>query len=377
MVTVGTPIKINSHTVKNRLTFAPTVKFDWTDESGLVIDKFVRHYEDRAKYNCGLICVEATAVSPTGRLAPSQLGLWNDEQIEGHKKITEACHKYGSIIIVQLQHGGSNTHPACGESAGPSEIETRFGKARALTIDEIHTIRDEFIASAIRAKKAGYDGIQLHACHGYLFNQFVCPSHNKREDEYGGNTENRARLSCEVIEGIRKECGEDFIISARTTGAEPTIEEAIKVAEYYVKSGCDYLQVSSGIGPFELEAHDENLPYNDIAELGVKFHEHFKGIIPVSTVNSILTPELAKYLIENELVDTVDLARALLADPRFCDAVLSGAEHIGCYNCKICFWSPFMPRRCPAVAKRHKLDPDCCDYVEDNRPIPDFPFMKK
>lgn len=377
MITANTPIKINNHTVKNRLTFAPTVKFDWTNNTGLVIDRFVKHYEDRAKYGCGLICVEATAVSPTGRLAPSQLGLWSDEQIKGHKEITDACHKYETVMLVQLQHGGSSTHPECGESKGPSVVETRRGKCSALSLEEIYKIRGEFIEAAVRAQKAGYDGVQLHACHGYLFNQFICPSHNFREDQYGGNTKDRARLTCEVIEGIREACGKDFIISARTPGAEPTVSEAIKVAEYYVESGCDYLQVSHGIGPYELENHDNSLPYTEIAGLGVKFREHFAGKVPVSAVNNILTPELVKELIENELVDTVDLARALLADPRFCDAVLTGGVHIPCYNCKVCFWSPFMPRRCPAVAKRHKEDPSCCDYTEDNRPMPDLSFMEK
>lgn len=376
MSLINSPIKIGSITINNRLTFAPTVKFDWTDESGVVIDKFVKHYEERAKYGCGLICVEATCVSPEGRLSPSQLGLWDDCHIEGHKKITEACHAYGSKIIVQIHHGGINTHPQCGESKGPSVVEWRNGLTKELSVDEIHTIRDKFIASAVRAKKAGYDGVQLHACHGYLINQFVCPTTNKRDDEYGGSTENRVRFGCEIIEGIKKECGKDFLVSARVPGAEPSTQEAIKLAQLYVNSGCDYLQVSTGIGPFEPQEHDDSLPYNDVAELGVKLHEHFKGIVPVSCVNGINTPDLAKYMIENDLVDTVDLAKALLADPRFSDAVLNDGEYIKCFNCKVCFWSPFMPRRCPAVAKRHKLDPDCCDFVEDNRPMPDLSFMK-
>ena len=378
MTTVNTPIKIGSLTVKNRLTFAPTVKFDWTDGSGLVIDRFVRHYEERAKYGCGLICVEATCVLPDGRLAPTQLGLWEDNQIEGHRKITEACHRYGAAVLVQIHHGGINTHPQTGEPKGPSAIEWRRGQTQAMTIDEIHHVREAFIAAAVRAKKAGYDGVQLHACHGYLFNQFLSLTTNRREDEYGcGSIENRTRLACEVIAGIRRECGKDFIISARTPGAEPNLEDGIRAAELYVAAGCDYLQVSDGIGPYDVPEHDESLPYNKTAELGVKLHEHFRGRVPVSCVNGIIKEEQVKHLIENELVDTVDLARALLADPKFSDSVLNGGECVHCFNCKICFWSPFMPRRCPAVAKRHKEDPDCVDYTEDNRPIPDLSFLRR
>lgn len=371
MITAASPVKINNTVVKNRLTFAPTVKFDWTDNSGIAIDRFAKHYGDRAKGGCGLICVEATCIAPDGRICPSQIGLWSDEHIEGHSKITEACHEYGSVVIVQIQHSGANTHPECGPSKGPSANPGRRGMSEELTLDEIHTIREQFIAAAVRAKKAGYDGVQLHACHGYLFNQFTALSLNHRTDEYGGNTENRARLGCEVIRGIREVCGDDFIISARVPGAEPDVDEAIAVCEQYVAAGCDYLQVSTGIDT-KLEPIDDNLPYNGIVNLGIRVHEHFKGRVPVSCVNSITKAEQVNYLIENELVDTIDLARALLADPRFCNGVISGAEYINCMQCKSCFWNPFMPHRCPVVAMRHKLDPDCSDFSDDKRPIPDF-----
>lgn len=365
MPKLSDPIQIGSHLVKNRVTFAPTVKFNWTDGSGMVIDRFVRHYADRAKAECGLICVEATCVAPEGRLAPTQLGLWDDAHIPGQKQITDACHAYGATMLVQLHHGGAVTHPECGPAKGPSASDKGRRPSEALTLEEIHTIREQFIAAAVRAQKAGYDGIQLHACHGYVLNQFACDTVNHRTDEYGGSTENKARLTCEIIRGIRAACGKDFIISARIPGAQPTIEEGIRMAELFVEAGCDYLQVSDGIGPYDREPHDESLPYTEVCALGVALHKHFAGRVPVSSVHGIYTVELARYLVEEGLVDTVDLAKALLADPNFARAAVEGGDYIRCFGCKICFWSPFMPRRCPAMMKRREADPDCSDYVEE------------
>jgi 2,4-dienoyl-CoA reductase-like NADH-dependent reductase (Old Yellow Enzyme family) len=310
-----------------------------------------------------LIVVEATCVTPTGRLAPSQLGLWEDSQIEGHRKIAEACHKHGAVVLVQIHHGGYNTHPECGPSRGPSSVSWRDRTTEALSHEEIILIRDQFIEAAKRAKMAGYDGVQLHACHAYLINQFVSPRVNQRTDEYGGSTENRARFGCEIISGIRKACGSEFIISARTTGAEPTIEEAWAVADAYIAAGVDYLQVSSGIGPEEIH-YPEGLPYNNIVWYGTQMHSHVCGQVPVSVVNSILTPELAKLLIEEELTDTIDSARALLADPNWARAIIEGTEYVKCRSCKVCLWSPHMPHKCPAVAERHKTNPNCVDYSE-------------
>lgn len=360
---VNTPIKIGSLNLKNRITYAPTVKFGWTDTSGVPNERFARHYEDRAKGGAGLIVVEATCVCPEGRLAPSQLGLWDDEQIQGHREITDACRKHGTVVLVQLHHGGYNTHPECGNSVGPSEVEWRENKTKALSIKEIKDIRDMFVHAALRAKAAGYDGVQLHGCHGYLINQFISPLVNLRTDEYGGSQENRSRFGCEIIRGIHDVCGSEFIVSARTVGAEPTLEEAWAVADAYINAGVDYLQVSSGIGPEQIY-YPEGLPYNSVVWIGTQMYEYVKGRVPVSVVNGILEIDLARYLIEKGLTDTIDSARALLADPNWSRAVISGSDYVECRKCKRCFWSPIMPNKCPAVAIRHTADPDCVDYSE-------------
>ena len=348
------PIVINKSVLKNRLTFAPTVKFDWAEDDGKVSDKHVEHYRERAEHGLGLICVEATAVTAEGRFDHHHIGIWDDSQIESHRRVTEACHPYGTVVLVQLNHTGIVTNPKIGPSIGPSAVEGRSGMSREMTVDEIHEIEQHYIDAAVRAKKAGYDGIQLHACHGYLINQFACRKTNHRTDEYGGSPENMARFGANIIRGIREACGPDFLISARTVGADPDLKTAAAIAEEYVKAGCDYLQVSAGIEHPDPALHDPSLPYNEICGLGVHFHNIFKGRVPVSCVNGILEPELVHYLLENDLVDTVDLARVILADPAFSEAVLEGKPFVKCFNCPRCQYGPFTKHLCPAAAVREK-----------------------
>ena len=354
MTKIGDPIIINKTTVKNRLTMAPTVKFDYAEDDGKVTEKHIEHYRERAEHQCGLICVEATAVTPEGRFCKTHLGLWEDGQIEGHKTLVEKCHKYGAVMLIQLNHTGITANPECGPAIGPSAVPTRDENvlAKEMSLDEIHFMQEAFVAAAVRAKKAGYDGIQLHGCHSYLINQFIAPKTNHRTDEYGGSVENRARFACEIMKMIRKECGDDFIISIRTPGVEPTVAMAIEIAEEYVKAGCDYLQVSTGIEWDDPTLVEDGSPYNLICAMGVRFHEHFKGRVPVSCVNSIFEPEQARYLVENDLVDTVDLGRAILADPAICEAALFGAPFVKCFDCPRCQYGPFMPHKCPTLAKR-------------------------
>ncbi len=353
MAKVSDPIIIGKKRVKNRLTMAPTVKFDYAGDDGKVTEKHIEHYKERAQHECGLICVEATAVSPDGRFWKNHMGLWEDGQIEGHKKIVDACHEEGAVVLIQINHTGITSNPDCGEAIGPSAVPTRDPEtlSRAMTLEEIKAMEEKFVSAAVRAQKAGYDGVQLHGCHSYLINQFISKKTNLRTDEYGGSVENRARFAVEIIKAIREKCGDDFIISIRTPGIEPDVVTAMEIAEEYVKAGIDYLQVSTGIEWDDPTVKDE-AEYNAIVSLGVRFHDHFKGRVPVSCVNGIFEPKTIDYLIKNELVDTVDLGRAILADPAICEAALTGAPFVKCFNCPRCQYGPGMPHKCPAAMKR-------------------------
>lgn len=357
MSKVSDSIKIGKFTLKNRMTMAPTVKFDYTDATGTVTDKLVEHYKERAKGGAALICVEATAVLPGGRFGENHMGLWNDEQMEGHKRITKACHDEGAVVIIQLNHTGYTTHPSMGEAIGPSTMERKNWDGtsyttRGLSLPELHDMQRAYVDAAIKAKRAGYDGIQLHGCHSYLINQFAAPSANHRTDEYGGNAENRGRFGAEIIRTVKAECGNDFLVSVRTTGCDPNVSEAVLVAEEYVKAGCDYLQVSAGMSSLDEIPECEGGKIDKIPSLGVYFKKHFQDRVPVSCVGGINTSEQVKYLIENNLVDTVDLGRTVLADPYFPKAVIDDAEYVKCLGCKACQFGPFTSHNCPANIKK-------------------------
>lgn len=356
MIKVDTPIKIGAFTLKNRITFAPTVKFDFTDDSGMVTDKLVEHYVERAKGGCGLICVEATAVTPGGRFGRNHMGLWGDEQTEGHKRITEGCHEYGSVVIIQLNHTGYTANPELGPAIGPSSV-TRQGfrgeyTTVEMTVEEIHEMQKAFVDAAVRAKEAGYDGVQLHGCHGYLINQFMSPNTNFRTDEYGGSVENRARFGAEIMEQIREACGSEFMIAIRTSGYDKDLEDAIGVAEEYVKAGCEYLQVSTGLSSLDGMKAFKDEAVQDVRSLGAFFKEHFDGRVPVSCVGGLKEPAEIIYLIEKEYVDTVDVARAILADPEFANAVMEDKAFTKCYGCQACQYGPFTAHKCPAEIVR-------------------------
>ncbi|MBP5554384.1 MAG: NADH:flavin oxidoreductase [Lachnospiraceae bacterium] len=347
-------LEVRGKVIRNRITMAPTVKFDYAGPDGKATEKHIEHYRERAEHGCGLICVEATAVSPDGRFWTNHMGLWDDDQIEGHSLIAKACHDNGAVVIVQINHTGITSNPDCGPAIGPSSVPTRDPNvmSKEMNTFEIHKMQENFVNAAVRAKKAGYDGVQLHGCHSYLINQFISKKTNLRTDEYGGSVENRARFGAEIIKAVRKECGEDFIISIRTAGIEPDVATAIEIAEEYVKAGVDMLQVSTGIEWDDPTHKEEGKPYNKFAKLGVRFHDHFKGRIPVSCVNSLYEPSVIRYLLENDLVDLVDLGRPILADPAIVEAVLEYKPFVKCFDCPNCQYGPFMPHKCPAAIKR-------------------------
>ncbi|MCK5128953.1 MAG: NADH:flavin oxidoreductase [Clostridiales bacterium] len=331
MTLITTPITIAGHTIKNRICMPPLVCFGFgNDESGFVVQKNVEHYEQRAKAGTGYIVVEATCVRKDEKLAPTQLGMWSDEHINGMAKIVETCKKYGAVVTLQIHHTGTNTHPDHGDAI------------------RIQSIQEDFVRAAIRAKKAGFDGIQLHCCHGYLLNTFSSALVNKRTDQYGGNAENRTRLACDIIRDIRKKCSKEFIIDVRVAGNDPTPEDGIDNAQYYIKAGADMLSVSEGTGSIDDINPPDSFPLDRITWLGVNIKNHYPEI-PVAAVYGIKTKAQAEQLAG--YVDFVSVGRAMLADENWTASILEDTPiEKPCIGCKRCLW--FLdPNRCPAQNK--------------------------
>ncbi len=348
------PISIKGLTVRNRIVFPPVVCFHYALDDGLVTDRNVEHYRKRAAGGAGIVITEATAVWKDGRLAAFQLGLWSDEHIPGLSRIAKVVEENGALPMIQIHHAGWITpETVSAEAAGPSTDE-KNPRSRSMTLDEIRTVRDAFIEGAIRAKRAGFRGVELHGAHGYLLNQFASSFMNRREDEYGGTFDGRMRLATEIIAGIRKECGEDFIIGYRLGANSPTLEDGIAVAKHLESLGIDLIHVSHGGSLQNLPRPPKDFEFNWIVYCSTIIKKEVS--IPVIAVNEIKTPERAEKLIDDYGLDFIALARPQLADPAWADHVKNKDEINFCLSCKPrCRWYEDS-ELCPAVIRLRKAE---------------------
>jgi NADPH2 dehydrogenase len=340
---------LKSHTVRNRIVFPPVVCFHYAGSDGLVTDRNVNHYADRSAGGPGIIITEATAVMVEGRLAPFQLGIWSDAHIPGLARIAETVKRNGALSLIQIHHAGLISPASVTETpGGPSADEKKPG-SRTLSAEETGWIRDAFIAGALRAKKAGFDGVELHGAHGYLLSQFASSFFNKREDEYGGTFDGRMKLATDIIKGIRAVCGDDFVIGYRLGANAPALDDGVEIALHLEKTGVDLLHVSHGGSLLNLPRTPKDFEFNWIVYSGSVVHE--KVTIPVITVNEIKTPERAAWLIENGKADFVALARPQMADPSWANHVKNNEPINECLYCKPkCRWYENSDL-CPAVKR--------------------------
>ena len=338
--------------VKNRIVLPPMVCFGYTDDTGMISKKNLEHYRVRSESGAGIIITEATSVNKDGRAVASQLGIWSDDHIPGLSEIAAIVRGSGAVSILQLHHAGLVTHPSVyAVSLGPS-AEDGKPSTRALTHEEIHGIISDFIKAGIRAREAGFDGVELHGAHGYLINQFTNTLWNHRTDEYGGSFENRLRFASAIIKGIKKECGPEFILGYRIGANTPTLDDGINVAVHYESLGLDYAHISHGGNLQNLPRPPKGFDYNWIVYSGVRVKEKLK--IPVIAVNEIKTAERANYLIENSLADFVSVGRPQLADPHWVKHLQQGEEVNACLSCKPkCRWYE-SSELCPARKKLQK-----------------------
>lgn len=200
--------------MKNKFMLAPMTNTQ-SHEDGQLSDEEFQWLTMRAKGQFGLVMTCASHVQPVGKGFPGQLGIYADQHIAGHTRLASAIKSYGSLAVIQLHHAGMRSpseliqqNPVC-----PSKNEKY--EARELLLDEIDQLKNDFINAAIRAKKSGYDGVEVHGAHGYILTQFLSQEVNKRTDQYGGSLKNRSRLLFEIVNGIRKACGPNFLLGVR------------------------------------------------------------------------------------------------------------------------------------------------------------------
>jgi len=340
------PIRIKKITVPNRIVF-PAITTRYADDEGFVTQKLIDFHRNIAEGSAGLSIVGATAVRKDGILLPKMYRLDNDTYIDGMKKLVKSIKKSGSIACVQLFHGGRKTFSAVTgvQPVAPSPLPHPNLKdvPRELSVNEIKEFVKLFADATYRAKTAGADIIELHGAHGYLICQFLSPFSNKRNDEYGGSTENRTRFLREILFEVRQKVGDDYPLCCRISADEYVeggleLEETKYIAQILVDSGIDIISVSAGIdgNGWAPDKNDGNRCFAHLAR-GIKESVN----IPVIGVGNILDITDAEVLIEYGDADFAAMGRALIADPYVIEKSSSGkTDKINrCIQCRNCLSS--------------------------------------
>lgn len=342
------PAALGPLQLKNRVIMAPMgTNYGTTD--GFATERDKRYYAERAKGGVAMVMTEAMNIAPGARNHHNSLCVFDDAFIPGLAGIVEAIHQHGALAAAQLNHRGqllrrsvlgmdpvgptAGRHPATGEPV------------RALRVDEIHVIQQDFLASATRAWRAGYDAIEIHAANGYLFQQFFSPRFNRREDAYGGSLENRMRFLLETVRRIRDElpsCPLVVRLSA-TEFAEGgySDEDAIALAQGLEQVGVVAIDVSGGSNetPF-LSRYcipPPSVPRRCLEPYARAFRRALR--VPVIVAGRLITPEDAEAVLQAGSADFVSIGRALIADPHWCAKALGqvDAPIRLCISCNVCF----------------------------------------
>lgn len=323
------PLALRGLTLANRITVAPMCQY--SAEDGHAQDWHLQHYGAMAASGPGMIVIEATAVSPEGRISPGCLGLWDDARGESLARLVGALKSFGhGAIAVQLAHAGrkgSSARPWEGngpaahgwETVSPSALPFAAGwpAPRALGLDDLARLREAFAAAARRALQAGVDAVELHSAHGYLLQQFLSPLCNQRTDDYGGSLSNRMRFPLEVVAAVRAVWPADKPLGIRINATDYaeggfTVDEAVIYAETLKASGIDYACISGGG-----TVADAKIPLGPGYQVGFAERIRRESGIRTRAVGMITTPDQANAIVAAGQADLIAIGRGFLDDPRW------------------------------------------------------------
>lgn len=335
------PYRIGSVDIKNRLIM-PAMDSGVFDQKGFVYQPTLDYYGARAAGGFGLIIIEITAVEPSGVGMPCEPAGWTDECIPGMTKLASVIHEHGAKTIVQLHHAGRETVSVLsGKVVAPSAVPcpTNRETPKEFTTEEVYELIQHYVDAAVRMKKAGFDGVEIHASHGYMGGQFLSPRSNKRVDEFGGGVEGRAYFMKLVCEGIKKACGEDFAVTTRLSSKENRIgglemEETIVYAAMLEEYGYDALHISAGTyETWETIVPPTAWPSGWNLASARRIKEAVD--IPVISVGLFHDPWTIETAIRRGDCDAVSLGRQSIADPAFPNKAVGGAveDIIPCIGC--------------------------------------------
>lgn len=343
------PFEIKGIKMPNRVVRSATYE-KMADEDGFVTEQLINLYVTLARGGAGLIITGNALVHITGRSAPKMICIHNDFYIEGLKKLTQAVHKNGGKVVIQLNHCGrqcASLFLGGAQPVAPSSVYEPVYKVmpRELTHEEIWDIIESFGKAARRAKQAGFDGIQIHGAHGYLVNQFLSPYTNRRNDYWGGDEERRIHFLEEVYQSIRDNVGYDYLVMIKLNACDFVekglkLEDSLKIAKRLELLGVDAIEISGGI----VESKPEQRPVRmkiDSPEKEAYFREfskEFKKIlkIPVMVVGGIRSRSVAEDILEKQQADLISLSRPLIREPDLPKKWLKGKQKADCISCNEC-----------------------------------------
>lgn len=315
-------INIGGIEVNNRFMRSATVSQKANIE-GYVTEDILNMYRELSEGQVGLI-ITGTMGIIKGADNSKLLRIHDDSYLEGLKKLTDVVHKNNSKIIPQLGHGGS----------------------LGMTKVEIKDFVDKFGEAALRSKKAGFDGVQIHAAHGFLFSKFLSPYYNRRTDEYGGSLENRVRIIIEVLNNIKIKCGKEFPVFIKMNSSDFfrngngfTFEESKHAAKIFSDSGFDAIEISGGAaggeyGPARSKIHskEQEAYHKEFSEKIAK-----EVSIPVILVGGIRSLEVAEEILKETKIEAISLSRPLIREPklikRWAEGTIEKAKCVSCNNC--------------------------------------------
>lgn len=319
------PITIRTLTLSNRLVMPPMATAK-ADENGCVTDAVCSYYRERAKYSkIGLIITEHSYIHLQGKAHPGQTSIASDDVIPGLRCLTDTIHQEGVKVFAQLSHAGTAAlSEVTGQPpVGPSPIyhpKQREELPTEMTRQQIRQVTEWFAQAALRAKEAGFDGVELHSAHGYLLNQFFSPLANQRADEYGPQSvENRTRFHREVFQAVRQAVGGDFPIGLRLGGCDyeaggSAVEDCVEACRPLEESGVDLLHLTGGMNGFVRPGHREPGYFRD---LSVPVKEAVR--IPVLLTGGVTTPDQAETLLEEGCADLIGVGRAIYKNAHWAD----------------------------------------------------------
>ena len=344
------PARIGSVDLRNRVIM-PAMTTRLADAEGFVTDDSIAYYAARARGGVGLVTVEMAAVERAGRHRKHELGVFHDRYLPGLTRLVGTIHDHGARASIQLGHAGGHTRvDISGETPiAPSPVAhsvhegtTEIVIPQEMSIARTHDVRDAYVAAAVRAAAAGFDAVEIHAAHGYLLSQFLCPVENLRRDDYGGTVENRSRLISEIVALIKGTVPRLAVI-VRISGDElfpegMPLKDACEVAQYVERAGADAIHVSAG--------HYRSLPSAAIMTPPMAMPERIfldlaatirKAVnVPVIAVGRLGHGKDAEMAVVSGKADFVALGRPLLADPDWVAKSMRGEIPRQCLACNTC-----------------------------------------